>query len=94
MSRLRLISGKLKTIGRPDMANDKQRKMSKKEIDAHIAEMNTQIVALLAAAQKVLPPKYQLTLVARHTEMPEANMVWSKEQDMEVVADAILKAGK
>lgn len=76
------------------MADDKQRKMTKKEIDQHIAEMNTQIVALLAAAQKVLPPKYQITLIARHTEMPEANMVWSKESDMEAVADAVLKAGK
>lgn len=76
------------------MAKDKQRKMSKAEIDQHIAEMNTQIIALLAAAQKVLPPKYQITLVARHTEMPEANMVWSKETDMEAVADAVLKAGK
>ncbi len=74
--------------------NDEQRKMTDVEVEQHIQEMNTQIAALLNAAQKVLPPKYQITLIARHTEIPEANMVWSKEPDMEVVADAILKAGK
>lgn len=74
--------------------NDEQRKMTDAEVERHLQEMNTQIAALLNAAQKVLPPKYQITLIARHTEIPEANMVWSKESDMEVVADALLKAGK
>lgn len=74
--------------------NDEQRQMTDAEIEQHVQEMNTQIAALLNAAQKVLPPKYMITLVARHTEIPEANMVWSKEPDMEVVANAVLKAGK
>lgn len=77
------------------MAKDnQQRKMSEAEIEQHLQEMNTQVAAHLSAMQKILPPKYQITLVARHIEIPEANMVWSKETDMEVVADALLKAGK
>lgn len=73
---------------------DNERKMTDAEVEQHIQEMNTQIAALLNAAQKVLPPKYMITLIARHPEIPEANMVWSKESDMEKVADAVLKAGK
>lgn len=68
----------------------KERKMTEAEAEIYMQELNQNVGALLNAIQKALPPKYIITLVARHPEIPEAQMIWTKDDNLEAVADAVL----
>lgn len=52
--------------------------------------LNAEVGALLNAIQKALPPKYIYPRWWPVTEIPEAQMIWTKDDNLEAVADAVL----
>ena len=70
----------------------KQRKMTEAEADEYLANMQQGIRKHLDGIQTLLPPGYAITFVARHVAIEDAQLILSKDPDIEAVANALLKA--
>lgn len=76
------------------MPKKNERPMTDAEIDQYVEDMRKGIVVHLDAIQKLLPPGYLMTFVARHPDAPDAYMVLSKDDRLETVADIVLQNKK
>jgi hypothetical protein len=71
-------------------APDNHRQMSDAELDNYLKEMHAKLTEHLDTMQGILPPGYLITFVARHPEVQGAEMILTKDANLEAVADAIL----
>lgn len=72
------------------MPKKKQRQMTEGELNDYIANMQKTVGAHMDAIQRAVPPGYKLTLVARHPIIEGAGFVFTKDTDLEGVANEIL----
>lgn len=73
------------------MPKKNERPMTDAEIDQYVKDMQRGVTVHLDAIQKLLPPGYIITFVARHPEATDAHMILSKDSNLEAVADCILQ---
>lgn len=69
---------------------DNHREMSDTELDVYLKDMHAKLTKHLDDMQKILPPGYLITFVARHPQVIGAEMILTKDGNLEAVADAVL----
>lgn len=68
----------------------KHRKPTEGEVTDYINKMQTDVAAKMDEIQKLVPPGYMITLVCRHPTMNGAGFVFTKDKNLEAVADEVL----
>ena len=69
---------------------DNERPMTDAEVDIYLREMHVKLGKKLDEIKEILPPGYTLTLIARHLELPGAQIILSNDKDFEAVSKALL----
>lgn len=68
------------------------KKMTEAQTQEYTTKMQDAISELLGQIQNVLPPGYAITFVARHMTVSDAQLILSKDSDIEAVARLLLNA--
>lgn len=64
--------------------------MSDEEIDQYLNGLYQQIAHSLANIQRILPDGYLITLICRNAITPGADIILTKDRNVEAAADALL----
>jgi hypothetical protein len=59
---------------------------------AKLYQLRAAMTPYLEAIQQMLPEDYRVTLVARHLNLEEAQFVLTEDDDVEAVANCLLRA--